>query len=352
MRGALHEGKELAQETNEPALVELRGGRIGRVHPKGRGVYKYVVEVDGLQFEVADREKPNEQHANVRVVCGSLECMRRGLVGVWKAACGVLADLGFSMSGHVISRVDLCVDRSGVDLAAVCVGYVQRCYVTFGVKGAMYDEGPVVTGFTKGIGGPISLRVYDKGRELMGEDARGEKIQKHEYLEEHRWEKRPGRHVRVEFQIRREVLRERFSINTIDELITKCKTLWRYLTHEWFRMTDEPPDRKHNNQRRADTSGFWEDVQKAGEQWMEGMGEDRLERRAKALPKLTQLKKQAMGCLKTVLAVEGAIVRSTGEAVAEIVRRLMEFAPADLVGEVHQRRQELATQGVLVCGMG
>ncbi len=71
--------------------------------------------------------------------------------------------------------------------------------------------------------------------------------------------------TRVEYQIKRPKLRlfandEGKRIDTVFDLVHTLSSLWRYLTTEWTRHTENPVNRNHN-QSKSKVSEFWEKVQ-------------------------------------------------------------------------------------------
>ena len=108
---------------------------------------------------------------------------------------------------------------------------------------------------------PVSFKIYDKTVELF----EGGDVQKMEAITsrfadspEEEWF---GHLTRFEFSLTREFLK-RFEINSFEDLEEKRLALVNYLTFNWFRLTQETPDRENKHQSRALTSRIWERVQK------------------------------------------------------------------------------------------
>ena len=128
----------------------------------------------------------------------------------------------------------------------------------------MYLTGRNYIGFS--IGKDVLLRCYDKREELKRNPIKwGVFADKYDGI--------PETLTRVEFQLRRKALKEiqvldddettPGRIEDVDSYLKVRDCLWRYLTCEWFRFTEEPVDKKNNHHSRAKTWWIWEAVQNA-----------------------------------------------------------------------------------------
>jgi len=148
------------------------------------------------------------------------------------------------------SRCDLAADfliPGGLEFA-----FLKALHVPRNLKSHSYfDADALETFYFGGKASPIQLRIYDKAKEVKQGGT------KFWFLDI--WGVDECRDVwRVEFQMRRPVLRE-FGINSIDDLLTKIGGLWQYLTTDWFtlRQLDSP------NTSRRSVHPFWQVVQQS-----------------------------------------------------------------------------------------
>src|SRR5690606_22259250 len=108
-------------------------------------------------------------------------------------------------------------------------------WVTRAKSIARYSMYRTFTGYSVGLGGDISARLYDRSAEV--------KESKKEYL--HSIGKERGRDgvdtiYRLEFQLERKILSEH-QARTVPELLLKLGMLWRYCTLNWLRLTIPSP---------------------------------------------------------------------------------------------------------------
>ena len=102
---------------------------------------------------------------------------------------------------------------------------------------------------------PIQMRIYDKAKEIL--------TSSYKTWFGSLWGLETIADVwRVEFQLRRPVLRE-LQINTLEEFLEKRASIWKYLTEEWasLRLPDD------SNTTRRTVHPFWKAVQEAGSSW-------------------------------------------------------------------------------------
>lgn len=159
-----------------------------------------------------------------------------------------IESLGGSVAQHKISRCDLYADfriPGGLSL-----DFVRSHKVGKAQKTNQYMDGDFLETFYVGDkNSPLQLRLYNKSVKIKKDGS------------EERWlllwfTDDPENVWRIEFQIRRTVLRE-YKIKTIDELHRQKADLWKYLTGKWFSL--RYPD--NENQARRTIHPFWEKVQ-------------------------------------------------------------------------------------------
>lgn len=271
-------------------LVEPAGIKTGG----GKGMYyHYRVKVHGFTLKIAEYKEPLEQTPNVIVDIRSTLLMRcGGLFHAWAELRHTLACLGGYVLWNKITRLDVCADLPGVKVAKFCSLIVQKDqYVTRARSEVSYREHLESRGVTIGTG-QVVLRIYDKAYEVQ---VKRPDATKRALMESRRWGSVQHSAVRVEYQLRRTVLKE-LGIGTIGEYLRKRPTVGRYLTEHWFRITRKKPDRKNGNASRAVTHQLWQRVQRHFEEWMGAAPESATRERHLVINPERQVK-QAAGCL-------------------------------------------------------
>jgi hypothetical protein len=192
--------------------------------------------------------------------------------------------------------------------------------------------------------GEIMLRAYDKVAELK----RSRSHHKQEIFAEI-WglSKFNEQSVtRIEYQLRRSKLREfadvekTQQIDTVDDLTNSLKSLWRYLTTEWTKLTETPVDRNHN-QSKSKASEFWQQVRSVV--WTGAFGQVR--NHPLKLKDIVMLRKQARGILMSVCAcleVESddinTIVQLCQELIDEDLRKFFDSHSGTFIRKMNTKR--------------
>lgn len=271
----------------------------------GKFSYKYGLTVQGIRIWIMNRWKYSERVPLVRFEASSVPCMELTGEGVWEVVRDYLGRLGFDIARAVPSRVDLCVDLAGVG-ASELIELEESGHSISKARTAVTwrDRGTgIKTAVRVGAAGaPVMLRIYDKLRELLGAGKDGKNSWKVDYLVKNRWGgELPEKASRVEFQLRRGVLRE-MEVHSFDDLFRKAAQIWEYLTTEWYRVADRPVERESKNQSRYELHELWERVLEAGHKvgWLTHASVERVRKRGVASCK--NLARQIGGCLSSWLA--------------------------------------------------
>ena len=147
------------------------------------------------------------------------------------------------------SRIDLCMDI----LIPDCEwdGDLFRSKVSRARKVAYYTKSDILTGVHIGKDN-LSCRLYDKAEEI--------ETQSHKTWMYDVWGiaevPENKRAIRVEFQLRREPLKD-LGIDTIDDCLKALDSIWGYCTRKWLKFQTHPG--KHHTQRK--TLDWWQTVQ-------------------------------------------------------------------------------------------
>ncbi len=161
----------------------------------------------------------------------------------------IVSTFGLVTGEPQISRVDLFVDFTS---PVAMNSWDQSAWVTRAHTIANYSLRRRFSGWSIGMGGVMSARLYDKTLEL-------EKSKK-DYLKPlwkmAGWE---GESPvwRVEFQYKREALKE-LGVLGIADLLQHCDGLWQYAANDWLRLTI--PNTDDTNQTRWHTHSLWSDL--------------------------------------------------------------------------------------------
>ena len=163
---------------------------------------------------------------------------------------------GIQVKRETVARADLFADYAEEIGKLHLIS--QARMVTRAEKVAYYYSNRKLTGVQVGTSS-IVLRMYDKIQEMADKRATA----KQEFFAS-LWGGQQTAITRVEFQVRRDALREFWPESlTFAELVEGLPSLWRYLTEDWFRHTARAVDRANNNQSRETTSEFWQQIQAA-----------------------------------------------------------------------------------------
>jgi len=301
---ALEQAKLEAQARGRSIELTYKGLKVvvtrqGKKTGGGRGrYYRYLVHVGGVTILLTDQPQAMEQFPNVLAEIGSAVLMYVGGAGnAMEDLRRTFQQLGGEVQWARVSRVDLCVDLPEVAMSSFHLLLQQGHAITRVVSRREYFDHSRITGMVFGTGS-LTLRLYNKLLEVTGPKYDPFKLA---LLCERRWGTQPSCAVRVEYQLRREMLVSA-NISTIEDYLQQRAPLARYLTHDWFRLADTPPDRENHNTSRADTHPLWVQVQEAFAAWT-GTAPESI-RRMKSRPEVDpiRLAKQGRGCLLSAIA--------------------------------------------------
>jgi hypothetical protein len=315
---------ELARlNENDHEVIET-AGRVWRVHARGRrhqnGWAEIVAECDGVEWHFS-KHKMRIGQPLVWITATSMTLMKTGAVGIRAILKDTLQALHIDVSRAYPSRVDVCIDLAGVDTRVFAQHIEEDCYVTRAQDSQIFRSHRRITGIQVGRG--IVCRIYDKLLETV------DNPEKRSLMIEKRWGGRiPKYATRVEFQLRRDELRERYSCDTLDDLWNKLPHIVQKLTHEWLRMTEEHVDRVNKHQGRCNVSKLWETVQIV---FAEVFGKimERAEAARKIRPETKRLIQQSFGCLLSSLAVDGKLPMNERELIENLVGKFVEHLPGN-----------------------
>lgn len=245
----LCEKKTLAQSDDEKkqalATMEIEDHHF-EVSDKGSRYYSYILTDNWYQIKITASKRQKIPTIYVQIKSELLNCL-----GHEYAMCKlreIVNKLLVSIEKETISRSDIFIDFiTNADIERID----KRSFVTKTRKIDKHWDGGF-TGWSLGLGGVISARLYDKTIEI--------KKSKKDYLREI-WGKSGWdsleRVWRVEFQWEREFLGQ-MSVKTYSDLLSKVNDIWRYCTCDWLRLAI---DDDTQNRTRWKTDPLWEMIQ-------------------------------------------------------------------------------------------
>jgi hypothetical protein len=254
-----------AQEKGEP--VDLPNG-LGVIHPGGGKIggvkyCKFRVERPDCILLIADQERYTGDWPNVKIEIGGERCLvyPGGAEEAYKSARRLLDGLGACVHQENVSRADFCADFPGLRMDDFVLAYRRRRWTCRANRHHPDTSNGVSLYFGAGA---IMLRIYDKKAEMEASALRGQPA-KYQHMIAKRWNGvEPESAVRVEFQCRRDWLKQ-YGVTDFDSLLWYARDLLGYLTGvdgtaRWFRFLKRKPHPKHPELN--ETAPLWEFVQR------------------------------------------------------------------------------------------
>lgn len=263
----LEAAKMQVQEGEADAVAIDLAGHDWNIHRTGTSRYNYRLTRGDIRLLI-NRRKPSGAMPTLRLEIGSVSCWSPGYQATYQAMTRVIELYGGCIVKERVSEVHLAADLVGVPLTSLPIRdeshWITRAH-TFSLQSVRRR----FSGITWGKG-DFMMRVYDKVLELKNSTAKQEPFAEIWGVES--FDELPV--TRVEFQIRRPVLREFHPailetgvtkahqsavINTFSDLQNHLDALWQYCSQEWCRLADGPVDRNHH-QSRAKNHALWDMV--------------------------------------------------------------------------------------------
>ena len=296
----LDEQKAIVQSTEDdviPIAVDITYS--WNLHRTGTSKFNFRL-TSGDCILLLNKRKADGAIPNCRIEIGSISCWSPGYETVFGYIRGFLRGRGARIVKERVSEVHIAADFVGMDITSIDAHNMDR-WIMKSTSYDLYYKHRRFSGLSVGKG-DLMLRIYNKVLELKNQRATHKQEVFAEIWQVPKFDEKPV--TRVEFQIRRPILRE-FSeenkeqqIDTVADLTTALPSLWKYLTRDWIRHTLKEVDRKNKNQSKAGISEFWLQVRNVV--WT-GL----LEYIRNHPPKhkdIEGLRKQARGCLMSVCA--------------------------------------------------
>ncbi|MBL6750192.1 MAG: replication initiation factor [Nevskia sp.] len=260
------------------------------VGPFGRNVFRYIVQDNAYRIELGGLRAKRVPLAYCKI--DSTWLLHLGVDQAVSQLGLIVSTFGQVQGAPTVARVDLCADFvTDVDLDAIH----RSAWVTRARDYSAHAVNLDYSGVSIGQGGFLSARLYDKTLEI-------EKSGKH-YMRA-LWQQAgwlPDQRVyRLEFQFRREVLRE-LGVSTFAEMQSKRGGLWAYATHSWLRLTN--PNQTDTTKSRWPTHPLWETLQAVP--WDESGQAERVPARKDRVPSDERLANLYIAVLSSYMAAKG-----------------------------------------------
>ena len=308
--------KELAQSESErqQALAQVVIGKhLFEVRDKGMGRFSYVLVDNCYHIQASNSRSKSLPLAYVQISSEYLST-----VGVEQAEASlrfIANTLGVVKEPANVSRVDLYVDFCA-DLRMDTFDPLEDWVTRTGAIDLHYRYGQF-SGWSFGMGGDISARLYDKTLEV---EKKSHKFYLHELWHAAGWD--GERKVwRMEFQAKRDVL-VTLNVLKVEHLLQLQAGLWAYFTEDWLRLAVPSPT--DSNQTRWPNHPLWDDITKTFRQEVE---QSKLQRFSSMRPPSdAQLFVNGLGGVTSFMAREG--IADMGEGIGEYLHQAKEFHDA------------------------
>jgi len=294
--------KAQSEEEGEQALAQAQiGSHIFEVKGRGARLFPYVLVDNCFHIQLSSGKSEAVPMAYVQVSSEYLSS-----VGPEQAEADlrwVLNTLGLVNDVGSVSRCDPYVDFV-CDIPIdqfIESDWIYRAHVF-----SKYWHRRALSGFSIGLGGNLSARLYDKTLELI---TKSFKFYLHDLWAQAGW-RRDQKVWRMEFQVRRPVLKE-LAINTLAELLADLPGLWMYLTVDWLRLTI--PNPLDQTQTRWPNHPLWDAISGV---YAVPLDQPSLKRFTPArLPFMERLYEQGLGHVSSFMASRG--IEDWGEGIGE-----------------------------------
>lgn len=294
----LENGKEKARGTQG---IPFGNDGACLILPSGKAGYAFHLQYPEFHLFISNAITPKQNTPNSFLSLNSFPLWKSFLPGALSQPVEEFRRLGGHVHSFKPNRVDICADFYIED--RLTSEFLQQSIVAKSThRRTEVEADDLETYYVGNRKSPVSLRIYDKGREVL---KAGNKLWFRDI-----WD-RPAADVwRFEYQIRRKTLKQ-FSINSCNSLTTGLPALWKYLTSDWSSLRIRS---KNQNISRCPLHPLWLDVQKAGKTFGELINLNR--DLSKGDMPVVWYVKHIYGCLKGYAARKR--INSLEDALAEL----------------------------------
>lgn len=226
--------KSIAQspEIHQQVTAQLkRGGHVFEVKDKGARLFPFILEDNAFRIQLS-RSRGKVPLAFVKLSSAYLSSETPE--DAEKHLRGIVGQFGELEGPALVSRIDLFVDF----VSSEDMEWDRRSWITRGRKVWAHAEDDDFSGWSIGMGGIMSARLYNKSLEI---EVTGKQYFK-ELWRKVGWD---GKATvwRLEFELKREVLTQH-GISTLYDTLPSLNGFWSYATTEWLRLAIPNPDDK------------------------------------------------------------------------------------------------------------
>ncbi len=319
---SLLETKELLQATEFELSAPISIGFLNfNLHRSGVRFYPLRLTCGDITI-LLSKTVSTSSRPTIRLEIGSLTS-QTALLNTIAAIKVWFEQNGIKIVREVVSEVHLAADFIGQDIEFLDLTN-EDFWIYKAVSFTVHRHNRKLSGVSIGKG-DIMLRVYDKVLELQNAHHKQEVFSD-------LWGVSYSKELkvtRVEYQLRRTVLKDfidpeqcKEGVTTVEDLLKGLQSLWLYCTFDWSRFVKTFIDRENKNQSRALISDFWEIVRAVV--W-ESVYQLRRTKKIKH-KNLTALRAQARGIM---MSIASFFVRDP-EDIEEVISRSTSFLEEDL----------------------
>lgn len=324
----LEELKILTQEKLKEEILNINGINFN-VKGKGQGFYKYKIECK--DFYICFMQKDIKKNSPIYVRFMSEYIWKYGYSNCYNLFFKWFENFNVQISGNRVSRLDVCFDT---DEISFCPEDKQK-FVTRAKKIDMHYieekmkidsehyNGNIFTGFVVGRGSPLSCRIYNKTLEVKKSKTWFYKI-----WESYNWNSE-NNVWRIEFQVRRKVLKE-LSINCYEDIKEKIEQIWAYYTQKWLILKEK----ENKNISRCPISEKWILVQKGEENYLSTPAIRETIKKGN----LENLLCQCSGLITSISAINNTTMNETYLDIAKFIREKNNKNNTNFEKEVEKRK--------------
>lgn len=228
--GAFKKAAQSKKEMDQAEAVYCLKDHRFEVLGRGARYFPFILADNAYFIQLAGVDNSQMPMAYVQIKSHWLTSL--GVTAACADLLSVISNFGEVEGSAQVSRADLYVDFI---TPGSFEGLPLGSFVTRAKRISTHRLDNVLSGFSIGLGGDISARLYDKTKQIQ--------VSGQDYLEtlwqQAGWE--PGMTVwRLEFEFKRRVLNEHL-VNTVEDLLSKLGRLWLYATTEWLKLTVPNP---------------------------------------------------------------------------------------------------------------
>lgn len=220
---------KLLAQSNEPAeqaKAQLAlGEHIFEVKERGASLFPYILDDGAFRIQLS---RPGHKAPMAYVKVSAKLLAHIGPHGAERRLHALLSQLGELKESANVSRIDLYADFvSSVDMES----WDRHAWVTRASSINAYAVAGRFSGWSIGLGGVMSARLYNKSLEIVssGKDWILPLWQRSGWDSQNQvW--------RLEFELKREVLTQK-GLSKLSDVLNHLNGLWSYATTEWLRLT-------------------------------------------------------------------------------------------------------------------